>query len=124
MCALEDIATSKGSMDACGCSHRWLRFPPFRLIAWMFGGVKNVITGAMKRSVNHGASAIYHVATAKSLAKSGGHLYSDRAVCPPPCLASSYADRGVGAVLLLTWLCCVFRVRSCIVAKKLRAVAG
>ena len=46
---------------------------------WVMGKVRGAISSAMKRTVRHGATAIFHVATSAALAssKDGGALYSD-----------------------------------------------
>lgn len=61
-----DPLASPASLTGRGVSLKsrvLMLFPPFRLVAWVFGGIKNVVVHAMKRSVNHGAKAIYHAAT-------------------------------------------------------------
>eukprot|EP01052_Picozoa_sp_SAG31_P001760 SAG31_NODE_59_length_29571_cov_20.443506_20_plen_174_part_00 len=60
---LASPASMTGGRGASLKSRVLMLFPPFRLVAWVFGGIKNAVVHAMKRSVNHGAKAIYHAAT-------------------------------------------------------------
>ena len=52
-------------------------FPPFRMMAWLMGGVKDLIVNGMTRSVMRGATAQFHVASNPELAWAGGQIYSD-----------------------------------------------
>ncbi len=50
--------------------------PPVRFIAWIYGMVRDFVWSNMVRSVAHGATTIFHVATSPS-ASSGGKLFGD-----------------------------------------------
>ena len=52
-------------------------FPPFRMMAWLMGGVKDLIVNGMTRSVMRGATAQFHVASNPTLARTGGQMFSD-----------------------------------------------
>lgn len=52
-------------------------FPPVWISRKLFGFLHSRMSAAMLRSVDHGAKAVFHVATAEGLAGAGGALFDD-----------------------------------------------
>lgn len=80
----KDVPTARRSM-AIG---------PMKIFAWLFSGVRTWVTAATRRSISHGAKAIYHVTTSPALDGVGGQVYSDTAGAFMDCGRASPADCG------------------------------